>query len=217
MNTSKGAPMEPKEMLSTFQDKAQAVSATVVRSKTLDSALEYVVEVCTGKEACQLMVSGCEQPLSEKAEDLCQLKDWSRLMAAPGLDRETLDKLTPLCRDRDIKLINKGLREHLGGIDVGLTWADWGLAETGTLVLDSSDENIRLATMISEVHVAFLPLSRMVKDSYALEETLQSSFAAGPNYMAFITGASRTADIERVLTLGVHGPLDLHIVILTEL
>ncbi len=209
--------MDPKEMLSIFQDKAQGVSATVARSTTLDSALDYAVEVCAGKEACQLLVSGCEQPLSEKAADLCQLKDWSRLMAAPGLDQETLDKLTPLCRDRDIKLINKGLREHLGGIDVGLTWADSGLAETGTLVLDSRDENIRLATMISEVHVALLPLSRLVWDSYELEKTLQSDFERHASYTAFITGASRTADIERVLTLGVHGPLDLHIVVLTEM
>jgi len=209
--------MDPKEMLSIFQDKAQGVSATVARSTTLDSALDYAVEVCAGKEACQLLVSGCEEHLSEKAADLCQLKDWSRLIAAPGLDQETLDKLTPLCRDRDIKLINKGLREHLGGIDVGLTWADYGLAETGSLVLDSRDENVRLATMISEVHVALLPLSRLVRDSYELEKTLQSDFERHTGYTAFITGASRTADIERVLTLGVHGPLDLHIVILTEM
>ena len=209
--------MKPKDMLGTFQDKAQGVSATVVRSESLESALDYAVEVCAGKEACQLLVSGCDQPLSEKASDLCELKEWSRLMAAPGLDQTTLDRLTPLCRDRDIKLINKGLREHLGGIDVGLTFADYGLADTGSLVIDSSDENIRLATMISEVHVALLPLSRLVQDSYALETTLKSHFEQQANYMAFITGASRTADIERVLTLGVHGPLDLHIVVLTGL
>ncbi len=105
------------------------------------------------------------------------------------------------------------LRRYLAGIDVALTVADYGIAETGTLVLDSSSEDLRLATMLSEVHVAVLPLSRLRPTALDLAGDLRARMAAPPNYLSFITGASRTADIERVLALGVHGPLAVHILL----
>ena len=94
---------------------------------------------------------------------------------------------------------------------------DYGIAETGTLVIDSSSEAVRLATMVSEVHVAVLPKSRIRATALDLETELRDLMQSAPNYAAFITGASRTADIERVLALGVHGPLELHILLLEDI
>ena len=113
-------------------------------------------------------------------------------------------------------MIERGLRDHLEGIDIGFTIADYGIAETGTLVLNSSSEEVRLATMISEIHVAVLAVSRIRETSYDLESELKRFMQSPADYTAFITGASRTADIERVLTLGVHGPLELHILLLED-
>ena len=70
--------------------------------------------------------------------------------------------------------------------------------------------------MICETHVAILPRERLRESSYDVEADLVGYMQQPPNYTAFITGASRTADIERVLALGVHGPLELHILILEE-
>jgi len=83
-------------------------------------------------------------------------------------------------------------------------------------VLDSSSEDLRLATMLSETHIAVLPLSRLRATSTDLEAELNRLAQAPPRYLSFITGASRTADIERVLTLGVHGPLELHLLLLKD-
>jgi L-lactate dehydrogenase complex protein LldG len=195
-----------------FRTAAEKVSAVVSEVSSLEQALAYAVELCERKEACQLLMAGCEAPLSAGAEALCQLKQ-PKLMAAPGLDPESLETLAALCRQRGIELIHQPLRQHLAGIDIGFTVVDYGIAETGTLVLDSSSEDLRLATMVSEVHVAVLPLSKLKATALDLENELRAMMAQPPNYLAFITGASRTADIERVLALGVHGPLEVHILL----
>jgi len=197
-----------------FTAKAEAVSAVVARVDNHQQALEYAVDICQQKQACQILASGCEQRLSEKAEELCQLKEWTKLIAAPDLSQTHLENLRELCRPLSIALIKQGLHEHLGGIDMGICSALAGIAETGTLVVDSRSEELRLATMIAETCLALLPASSIVQDSAELAGDLAGRFAHPPDYTAFITGASRTADIERVLTLGVHGPLELHILIL---
>ena len=195
-----------------FQEKAEAVSAIVTRVASAREALDYAVTLCEQKEACQLLVAGCEAPLSAPAETLCETKQ-AKVIAAPGLPPDQLAALNELCAARGIQCTADHLRDYLAGIDIGLTYADFGIAETGTLVIDSSSEETRLATMISEIHIAVLPLSRLRQASYDVETELQDAMGKAPNYTAFITGASRTADIERVLALGVHGPLELHILI----
>jgi L-lactate dehydrogenase complex protein LldG len=199
-------------MTEAFQAAAEKVSAFVVRVKTLAQAQTYTLELCRRKEACQLLLAGCEDALSAPADVLCETKQ-QKVIAAPGWPRDQFDSLSAACRESGIRLIRDGLREHLAGVDIGFTQADYGIAETGTLVLDSSSEAVRLATMISEIHVALLPLSRLRPRVEDLEGELEGMMRQVPNYMAFITGASRTADIERVLALGVHGPLELHILL----
>ncbi len=207
--------MTVQERIDLFTEKATAVSAVVSEVKTPVEALDYVVDLCDKKEACQLLISGCGEPLSDKAEALCEAKR-EKVIAAPGLDKELFKQLETLCQEKGFKLIDSGMRDHLAGIDIGFTEAQHGIAATGTLVVESSSEELRLATMVSEVHVAMLPKSCILDDSYDAEEYLLGAMKKAPNYHAFITGPSRTADIERVLALGVHGPLELHILLLED-
>ncbi len=205
----------PTAMVDLFKEKAELVSAVVSEVSTYKEAFEYCVDLCDRKEACHLLVSGCEQPLAVKAEDLCDEKQ-QKIIAAPDLKEGHKAELNNLASAKDIQLITGNLRKHLAGIDIGLTYIDYGIAETGTLVLDSSSEEVRLATMISEVHIALLPKSKLRQNAYALEEELKKYMRSYPNYTAFITGPSRTADIERVLAIGVHGPLELHTLLLKD-
>jgi L-lactate dehydrogenase complex protein LldG len=206
---------ESHALLTAFQKAAENVSAVVYGVPSMDAAISYAITVCENKQACQLLVSGCESRLSSPAEKLCDHKQ-DKVIAAPKISEEDYHLMATMCEQQGICLVREGLRDHLAGIDMGVTIADYGIAETGTLVIDSSSEDVRLATMVSEVHVAVLPASRIRKTSYDLEEELRERFGTAPNYYAFITGASRTADIERVLALGVHGPLELHILVLED-
>lgn len=94
-------------------------------------------------------------------------------------------------------------RQRAKAAKIGITQMDWGLANTGTLVADQTAVAQRLASSLPRLHLAILPTCRIVADLPALMRKLRPEQAA---FIAFITGPSRTADIERVLTIGVHGP-----------
>ena len=93
---------------------------------------------------------------------------------------------------------------------VGVSEMEWGLADTGTVVQDATDPALRLVSTLPEIHVALLPASRILP---GLADVVPKLDPGRAPYIAFITGPSRTADIERVLTIGVHGPGRLVIVI----
>ncbi len=97
----------------------------------------------------------------------------------------------------------------LASTDIGITGADFAIADTGTLVLLSGPEQPRLTSLLPPVHIAILEKETIVPNIHALFARLGKSYE---NYdklcscISFITGPSRTADIELNLTLGVHGP-----------
>lgn len=169
-------------------DKAGAVQAVVSEIGSFDEAVAYTVALARTKAY--------------------------ETVAAPGLDDTQLSVLAPACQAGGLTLLESPLYDQAQQIHAALTAADWGIAETGTLVLKSAPEDIRLATMLAEVHIAVLAESRIVPDSAAIAGHLNEILMDdSPSYTAFITGASRTADIERVLAIGVHGPQELHILI----
>jgi L-lactate dehydrogenase complex protein LldG len=96
----------------------------------------------------------------------------------------------------------------------GLTGANFAIAATGTVVLESTAEALRLATTLPATHFVLLDPRKIVADSTAAVPLLRELHRHLPQaYLAYITGPSRTADIERVLTIGVHGPKELHVLL----
>ena len=95
--------------------------------------------------------------------------------------------------------------------DVGISTAQAGIAETGTLILDSSYERHRLVSLVPPVHIAIINASSIV-ETLADALTLIQKNEISPA-ITFITGPSRTADIELTLTIGVHGPQELYVIV----
>jgi L-lactate dehydrogenase complex protein LldG len=100
----------------------------------------------------------------------------------------------------------------LTSVHVGLTGADAGLAETGSIVVASGPGKSRLASLLPPVHVAILARDRLTASLAALIRERPYLATSGANFVC-ITGPSRTADIEHTLTRGVHGPKEVHVVI----
>lgn len=102
------------------------------------------------------------------------------------------------------------------GIGDALVEADFAIAETGSVVIESTDERLRKATCLAErLHVT-VPASRIVPMLEDVADFLEEKSSDPASFTAFITGASRTADIERVLTIGVHGPCEMTVYIITD-
>lgn len=118
-----------------------------------------------------------------------------------------------------LRIIKSQDKTQLATADIGITEADYAIADSGTLVLFSSPKKPRLVSLIAPIHIAIVDSKKIVRNIFALFQSLkyQSDIEIDPKHLisciAFITGPSRTADIELNLTLGVHGPKELHILI----
>jgi L-lactate dehydrogenase complex protein LldG len=105
--------------------------------------------------------------------------------------------------------------EILAEVGAGVSLAAFGIAETGSVALAAGDRGERLVGMLPAVHVVLLREADLVADLDAAGARLRALTTADPPlpYVSFVTGPSRTADIERVLTIGVQGPRALHVVV----
>ncbi|MEY8350865.1 lactate utilization protein C [Bacillus cereus] len=109
------------------------------------------------------------------------------------------------------------LRDYAARADMGITYAEMGLAETGTVVLWNGGGRGRLVSVLPPVYVAILSeqtiYRRLTEGVTAVHEHVPNGLPACIN---FITGPSRTGDIEMELAFGVHGPGKVHVILLKD-
>ena len=97
---------------------------------------------------------------------------------------------------------------------LGVTGAFAAIAETGTLVLASGPDTPATASLLPETHVAVVRAARIVahmEDAFALA---RETFGQLPRAINFVSGPSRTADIDQTIVLGAHGPSRVHIILI---
>jgi L-lactate dehydrogenase complex protein LldG len=104
------------------------------------------------------------------------------------------------------------LRELCATADVGITSADYALADTGTLVMLSSPAEARMISLLPPEHIAVVPRDRILTGLDELFSILPNP-AEQSSSMVLITGPSRTADIEQILVRGVHGPGKITVIV----
>jgi len=106
------------------------------------------------------------------------------------------------------------LRTACASAPFGITGADFGLAETGSIVTIAANE-ARLVSLLPPVHIALLSKARMLTglDEFYMLHPLPATQSAST---VFITGPSRSADIEMILVRGVHGPRVIHVIVIEE-
>jgi L-lactate dehydrogenase complex protein LldF len=144
---------------------------------------------------------------------------WRREQVAALFNRLFNEHLDPDDIDGMVKTARVKLRQRFIEAGMGITGCNVAIAESGTIAIVTNEGNDRLAATLPPIHVAVFGIEKIVPtldDAAAVLKVLARS-ATGQkqsSYVSFITGPSRTGDIELSLTMGVHGPKQLHLVLL---
>lgn len=102
-------------------------------------------------------------------------------------------------------------RERIEASYVGVTTADWLIADTATLVLLGGRGRARSVSLVPSIHVAVVSRQRIVPTFGDVLRRLDRQGLALPSNLTFVTGPSKTADIEATLVHGAHGPREMHL------
>ena len=117
------------------------------------------------------------------------------------------------------KTDEESLRQGIIDSYIGITSADFCMADTATLVMRTRPGQARSVSLVPAIHIAVVELNRIIadlKELYALLKwDLQESKEGVTNCMTFISGPSKTADIEATMVYGAHGPREVHIIVIT--
>jgi L-lactate dehydrogenase complex protein LldG len=191
--TLKGEPREREPIQdppARFLEELEALEGRGERTGSMEEARDYVLSLAREKGAKllvrwddeELEALGVDDPLKEAGVEVAVW--W-------GLD---------------------DFREVAGGADIGLTTAEWAVAETGSLILTGGPGRGRTVALLPPTHVAVVPVERLLStvpeaiEKYAGAEGL-------PANVCLHTGPSRSGDIEMSLTIGMHGPGDVRVVL----
>jgi L-lactate dehydrogenase complex protein LldG len=106
------------------------------------------------------------------------------------------------------------VRRHTLEAFIGVTVADWGIAESATIVQLTRPGRPRSTSLVPSIHIAVLPLDNLVANLAEALALIRRQ--ADLDSLVLITGPSKTADIEATMVLGAHGPKAMHLIVLTE-
>ena len=112
-------------------------------------------------------------------------------------------------------------RSHIKKIanaSIGVTTVDFCIADSATLVMFNHPNQPRSVSLLPSIHIAIIKLDQIVADTkefYALVKSNSHNYQSLKNGMTFITGPSKTADIEATLVYGAHGPREVYLCVIT--
>lgn len=178
-------------MYDQFKTRAEAVSAEVHRFPTQAAALDFIIGFMR------------DEGLADTPQ---QHAVWADCPFLGGIDRQQLADIAGL----EFEVT----RERAATARFGISQMDYALADTGTLAQDATAIAKRLASTLPTIHIALVATAALLPD---MPTWLAQVEPKTTGYLSLITGPSRTADIERVLTIGVHGPSRLIIIFVDEL
>lgn len=181
-------------LLAQFESELLAIGVRVHQTDSINSAAEYIERIALERKAKTVVAADAEV-----------------------VERIGLQKRLGSCGIGYVTEASKAdLRSIAIDAGIGVSGVDYALADTGTLVLLARKGQPRSISLVPPVHIAIVKADQLVRgldDLFALLRSEKGVNDLG-SAVTFITGASRTADIELTLVVGVHGPQELHVVII---
>ena len=175
--------VDMESRIASVRFRVEALAGKTHRAATLAEACAFVEDAVAGKTA-----------VTSNAPFLAECG----ITGLPGVRSGVTDR--------------EELRQLCATVYVGITSADYVLADTGTLVMIASPQDARMVSLLPPTHIAVVPVDRILTGLDELFTVLPRP-AEQSSSMVLITGPSRTADIEQILVRGVHGPGQITVVI----
>lgn len=199
------APVDPAELLPSFEQELAKAGASAYRAQSRSDIQHLLAQILTRESMNGVVLS--RNPLLRRL-------DLGGILGQLGIPFWTWPgpiegELAPGEAE--------GYRERCLAAAAGITGVEFALAESGSMVLSSYREGSQLSSLAPPIHIAFYLRSQVVE---TLEEVLRGLRPAGTSEaragrsVVFITGTSRTADIEQILIRGVHGPREVHVILI---
>ncbi|MDE3180883.1 MAG: lactate utilization protein [Acidobacteriota bacterium] len=197
------APIPPGELVERFEEELKAVAGCCHRARSKPDLEKILREILPASGGASVVFS--RNPIFDRLPVLQILEHMNCSVARwPGAGEVEEDA-------------REMFRKSCFSATAGITGVDFALAESGTLVLSSAAEGTQLASLAPSIHIAFYTRPQVVE---SLEEVLEQVFPARTvkeekdgRSVVFVTGVSRTSDIEQVSIRGVHGPTSLHAIL----
>jgi L-lactate dehydrogenase complex protein LldG len=210
--TTRPAPLEPfvetvieesrEELTARFIHEITLVGAAVYRAESSEALAALIAQICGKAGSSDIALSG--------SPALAAMNLSARLAAQQLAVIEATD-FSPAEKDR--------LIARLATCGAGVTTVDCAIAETGTLVTSSDEEQALLVSLLPVLHIAVLrPGQILATLTQAIQALAKERMVRGEpcRSATFITGPSRTSDVELTLSIGVHGPKELHLILFEE-
>lgn len=180
-----------------FQERLEALGGKAFRASTPGEAYAWAIELLAERDVRRALLG--DGDWSEAEERLSQsglaIDRWNEIRFEHGTTDRSLDRVN--------------------GWGAGLTWVDYAVADLGSVAICSSPAQGRSVSLVPPMFVGFVRADRLFYTRRAVLEDVARRHreGRGPSSLTFITGPSRSADIENDLTIGVHGPGEVAVAI----
>jgi L-lactate dehydrogenase complex protein LldG len=200
-------PEERKKLLATLIEAAGPINLKVISCEDINSVTAAIADLVRDKDpewGAKKSVVAWQHPLIEN-------------LNLP----EALSPQDVTVFFTDVKETESGnLRQHVIDSYIGITAADFCMADSATMVMRTRPGQARSVSLVPSIHVAVIELNQIIADLKELYALLkwdpQESKEGLTNCMTFISGPSKTADIEATMVHGAHGPRQVHVYVITS-
>ncbi len=142
---------------------------------------------------------GDNQDLVLQLQDLLRIRNWKNIYCREDVLKDTLVQ----------NQFNQTYTDDLANCDASITTCEQLIARTGSIVMSAAQQSGRTVSVYAPVHICIAYTSQLVYDIKDALQNVQQKYPKLPSIITLATGPSRTADIEKTLVVGVHGPKEV--------
>ncbi|MEJ2282980.1 MAG: lactate utilization protein [Desulfobacterales bacterium] len=205
---------ERQQLLDRFIEMAAPINLNVSVLKDEESVTAAIVELVRNKDpewGDQKSIVAWQHPLIERlnlSEALTDLDVPVRIAKSDDVESEGITTEEERAR----------LRQHVVDSYIGITSADFGMADTASLVMRTRPGQARSVSLVPSIHIGVIYLEQIIRDLKELYALLsfdpEVSKEGLTNCMTFISGPSKTADVEATMVHGAHGPREVYVYVI---